>query len=257
MTDQPGAVPSSRPAAPAEPPGTPAATEAPQAPEAPETPEAPEAPEALDAPYGTVEVVRGVTMPAAPTRKRGRETATDMVRSLLVILVPVLVLVFIVARQPSPDPVRTVDWQAIAAGAAASADFPVVGPTGGPARWRATSARYEPVPGQSEATLWHLGFISSADTYVGMEQSDADAESFVRDVVDKAVTAGEVSLGGATWTRYTVGANGYRSLVRPWGTSTVVVTGSADWRELEAYAGSLAVVPPPSGLASGGASPSA
>ena len=247
VTDQPEAVPSPPSPGPADPSEASAAG----------TSGAGGTSEASDAPYGTVEVARGVTMPAAPTRKRGRETATDMVRSLLVILVPVLVLVFIVARQPSPDPVRTVDWQAIAAGAAAAADFPVVGPTGEPARWRATSARYEPVPGQSEAALWHLGFISAAETYVGMEQSDADAESFVRDVVDKAVTAGEVSLGGATWTRYTVGANGYRSLVRPWGTSTVVVTGSADWRELEAYAGSLAVVPPPSGLAPGGASPSA
>ena len=144
-----------------------------------------------------------------------------------------------------------------ATAAAAMADFPVVGPTGEPARWVATSARFEPVPGQSDASLWHLGFISSADTYVGMEQSDADAESFLDGVLGKAVTAGEVSLGGAAWTRYTVGANGYRSLARPWGSSTVVVTGSADWRELEAFAASLAVVPAPAAAAGAGRSPSA
>ena len=187
----------------------------------------------------------------APARKRGRETAIDMVRTLAVIAVPVLLLVLVVARQPSPDPVRLVDWAPVSLTAAEQAAYPVVAPAGLPAEWRATSARFEPVPRQRGATLWHLGLLTPADDYAGLEQSDADPTGVVEDFTFEGTPAGTVDLGGATWSRYTAGTNGYRSLVRTWGTSTVVVNGSAEWAELDQLAGSLRVVPVPGPSPSG------
>ncbi len=190
-----------------------------------------------------IDVAPGLSYETAPTRKGGRETAVDMVRTLLVILVPVLLLVLVVARQPSPDPVRVVDWKPQAALAAAQAPFPVVAPAGLEPSWRATSVRYEPVPTQRDATVWHLGFLTPEGTYAGVDQSDARADDFVKDATSKGAPAGEASIGGATWHRYQVGADGVRALARPWGTSTVVVSGSAAWPTLEHLAGTLRELP--------------
>jgi hypothetical protein len=190
-----------------------------------------------------IEVAPGLSYEAAPTRKRGRQTAFDMVRTLLVIMVPVLLLVLVVARQPSPDPVRVVDWKPQATAAASQAPFPVVAPAALEPTWRATSARYERVPTQRDATVWHVGFLTPEGTYAGLDQSDARAEDFVRDTTAKASPAGEVALGGTAWTRYQTGTDGARALVRPWGTSSVVVSGSAAWPTLEHLAASLREVP--------------
>jgi hypothetical protein len=200
-----------------------------------------------------VVVAPGLSYEAAPTRKRGRETARDMVRTLLVILVPVLVLVFVVARQPSPDPVRVVDWKPQAALAAAQAPFPVVAPAGLEPSWRATSARYEAVPTQREATWWHVGFLTPESTYASLDQSDARAGDFVRDVTAKGSPTGQVVVGGTAWTRYESAGSGTRALVRPWGTSTVVVGGSAAWATLEHLASTLRELPRHAPTASGAA----
>jgi hypothetical protein len=168
-----------------------------------------------------------------------------MIRSMLVVALPVLLLVLVVARQPGGDAVRVVDPAPALAAAAAQAAFPVVAPQGLGAGWRATSARFEPVPGQRGASLWHLGLVTPLRRYAGVEQSDGDPVLLLREATAKGVPAGEETIGGATWTRYAAGRNGYRALVRWWGSSTLVVNGNAEWPELTTLAASLHVVAVP------------
>ena len=201
-----------------------------------------------------VQVAPGVSYPAAPTRKRGRETAADMVRSMLVVGGVVLFLVLVVKR-PQPDPVRTVDWIPTAQAAAAQAAFPVVAPAGLGADWRPTSARFEAVPKQATRTLWHLGYVTPAQAYAGLDQSDAEAAQFLSDATAKGRADGSVVIAGTTWNRYSGGTNGYRALWRPWAGSTVVVAGSAQWPELTTLASSLQVFHAPA-PATPGATPS-
>lgn len=194
---------------------------------------------------------------AAPSRGRGRQTAMDMVRSMALVALAVAVVMVLAWRQKpeSPPPPDVAGTQATAV---ATARFSVVSPVGLGSDWQPTSARVELVTGQPDAVWWHLGVVSPGQQYVGLEQSDAQpAAVFVRDQTFQGRPAGEVTVDGATWTRYERSTNGYRSLVRPWGASTVVVNGSADWPEIERFASSLEAIPVPSTTVSGSSSATA
>ncbi len=173
--------------------------------------------------------------PATP-RRRGRETAADMVRSLLVVLVLVFVVVALNAR-PEPDQkVRRFDYTAVLAQARDQAPYDVLAPVGLPRAWRATSAR---TGRAGDAVTWHVGFVTPADDYAALEQSDGDPEGFLDHVVGAADAAGTVQIGDASWRRLEGGEHERRALVLDAEPVTTVVAGSASWRELRALAAAL------------------
>ena len=169
-------------------------------------------------------------------RRRGRETAADMVRSLLVVLVLVFVVVALNA-QPEPDQeVRRFDYTAVLAQAREQAPYDVLAPVGLPRSWRATSAR---TGRDGDAFTWHLGLVTPQDDYAAVEQSDGDPEGFLDHVVGAADAAGTVQIGGATWRRLEGGEHEPRALVLDAAPVTTVVAGGASWRELRALAAAL------------------
>ena len=180
----------------------------------------------------------------APERRR--QVGMDMVRSLgLVAIALVLWLSF--SHPRTPDPVRSVSWTPVAQSAAAAASYQVLAP---PADlgWPATSARVEP---QSDGTLaWQVGFLTPGEDYAALmqrgvfpEQAEAAQQEWVADQTRNGVPGETVRLAGLDWTRL-VGdpvPDDRRSLLLERDGAVTVVTGSAEWSELEALAGGLEV----------------
>lgn len=155
--------------------------------------------------------------PATPRkRKRGFEGAGDMVRSLVLVLVPVVVIWFF--AQPGPDAeqtIRPVDqtgdvqaWQATASPA------PV---PRAPQEWTPTVSQLLPQP-----TGLRLGWNTDGGRYAEFAATTGPAGPFVEDLVGTAPEEDTVEVGGATWRRF-VEADGSVSLVRTFGSTTVVV----------------------------------
>ena len=155
----------------------------------------------------------------APTgkRKRGRETAADMLRSLGIVLLIVVALWFL-AQPPDSDEaaIRVVDPAPdVAAWTSAVPGAPV--PAGLPAQWRPTSSRYERDPDRLR-----IGHVTPADEYAEFAASTGVATDVVADLTGRAPRTGTVDVRGVPWDAYTE-ADGSLSLVRAFGDVTVVV----------------------------------
>ena len=169
-------------------------------------------------------------------RKRLRQTARDMLISMVVVAGAVLLLVLPWNRGPA-DPIKTVDPAPVIAGARATQSWPVLAPTGQPATWRCTSARISTASDGQDVV--HLGYLTPSTTYVGLEQSATKETSFVRDQTLVADKTGTRVIGSSTWATYETADGAHRSYVLVQDGATYVVTGSATWDDLTAFTTSL------------------
>jgi hypothetical protein len=171
-------------------------------------------------------------------RKRGRETALDMVRSLgLVILI--IVPVWYLAQPPGAEEpgVREVDPAAdIAAFTADAPDAPVPGDL--PDRWRPNNTTYD-----GAASSVRIGYVTPQDQYAEYFAAQAGGQEFVRTAVGAgAEQLDPVTVDGAAWEQYR-DEDGSLSLVRSFDGTTVVVgtvRATATLEELEVLLRSLA-----------------
>nr|WP_093847983.1 DUF4245 domain-containing protein [Streptomyces pini] len=173
---------------------------------------------------------------ASTENKRGRQTARDMVLSLLVILLGAGFVYLLVPHDDSLDPVRPISYDVELVTARRAAPYPVAAPAGLPDTWRATSVGYKR---QSDlGAVWHLGFMDPDDQYAAVEQSDGEPEKFIRSVTHGAKPADRTqAVGGEEWERYE-GAK-YDALVRRDSGVTTVVTGTASFESLTRLAAAL------------------
>ena len=173
--------------------------------------------------------------PAAVRKKRGRETAGDMLRSLGVVLVLVVGMWFL-AQPPDSDEqqVRVVDPAPDVA--AFTADVPTAPvPDDLPSSWRPTSSTL------TSGGL-RIGYVTPDDQYAEYAASTGPAPQFVRDTTGaKATRLGAREIAGQSWESYR-DPDGSLSLVRSYGPVVVVVGSSranSSLAELEVLAGSL------------------
>jgi hypothetical protein len=192
------------------------------------------------------EAIQVPTPPQPPARSRSRQVGLDMVRSMGLVAV-VLVGWLLLSHPRTPDPVHVVAWQPVVQAAAESASYEVLAP---PASWswRATSARIEPQP--DGTIVWRAGFYTPSDDYAAVLQRGVfpeQAAGSVREWKDtetrSGVSVGTVEINGRQWTRLEGDPHPdeRRSLVHTHDGTLTVVTGSAQWSELEALARSLSV----------------
>ena len=179
---------------------------------------------------------------APPPSRRGRGTVLDMVRSMAVVLLLVGAVALITFRPSGGDAVRVVDYADDLGSARLAAPYAVLAPAGLDG-YRATSVRFSAT---TEGTVWHLGFVTPLDEYAGLDQTDGPEAAFVDDLTEGAEpvgTDGSLELGGRTWERWDDGGDTegerIRGLVSDVDGATVVVSGTADWPELEALASAL------------------
>ena len=178
-------------------------------------------------------------------RAKKPATTGDMIRSLLVIIVPLLIITFAFTNLPRDHPVKVVDWVPVLTTARDQAPFPVLAPTSVPAGWRATQVSWakEGAPGPtgqiSPRNQWQLGFLDADDKFIGLSQGDGDIAGFLK-VETRAGTADGTSVvGDQTWNRVVSPDERTRSLVRSEPTVTTVVSGDLAYAVLEEYARSL------------------
>ncbi|MCB5909735.1 DUF4245 domain-containing protein [Streptomyces pinistramenti] len=172
---------------------------------------------------------------------RGRQTVRDMVLSLAVIGVLVAAIYIFIPHDDSSSAeksaVKTVDYRVEVTTARRAAPYPVAAPEGLSKDWRATSVSYK-ASSDGKGGAWHLGMLDPEEDYVAVEQSDAPAEKFIKDVTLGAAKAkGKQAVGSKKWDRYK--GDQYNALVHEEPGVTTVVTGTAPYGRLADLAAAL------------------
>ena len=179
-------------------------------------------------------------------RASSRTASTgDMIRSLAVIIIPVVVIAYFFTRTPEPT-VRPLDWTPVLAQAREQASFPVLAPRAVPEDWRATKVGWTPQgrPGlngdPSPRNLWELGFLDSTDTYLELDQGDLQGADLVADKTRDGLPDGQSTVQGQTWERLISSDERTRALVQTTDGLTTIVTGDVPYADLESFAATLA-----------------
>ena len=163
-------------------------------------------------------------------------TLTNMVWALLACFV-VVAFLMIVTWRPKEEKVRAVEYTAQLQDARKVAPW-VRGPEPMPAGWAATSVEFR-APEQQPIT-WHLGVVTDAKKYVGLEQSNVTGGEFPADKLGRTTDDGTSTVGGVTWQRKVLlDRTQENALVLVGSGVTTIVTGNAGYPALEAFASTL------------------
>lgn len=176
-------------------------------------------------------------------KPRGRETARDMFLSLAVVGIVIAVVLGITWRS-KPSGLTSVNWSEAATNAVAIAPWPIYVPSQLPEGYVATSARIEAEsygePGQAR---WLLGFVTPAQQYVSLWQSDGPSSKIISAATNSGKCSESVTIAGQAWTKCTVAKPLTNSLVRTvdvvGGQLTYVVFGTLEFPELEKFTATL------------------
>jgi hypothetical protein len=178
-------------------------------------------------------------------RTTRQATAGDLIRSLALIVIPLVVIAIIFTNVPDDHPVKEVDWKPVLATAQKQAPFEVLAPTNLPEGWRATRVNWVPqgrphLNGEaSPRNLWQIGFLSPDDVYVDLNQGDARPQELVDQQSREGTPDGNSVIAGQTWQRLVSPDGRTRSLVLHGSSATVVVSADLPYEALEAYASTL------------------
>ena len=178
-------------------------------------------------------------------RTTRQATAGDLIRSLALIVIPLVVIAIIFTNVPDDHPVKEVDWKPVLATAQKQAPFEVLAPTNLPEDWRATRVNWVPqgrphLNGEaSPRNLWQIGFLSPDDVYIDLNQGDARPQEMVDQQSREGMPDGNSVIGGQTWQRLVSPDGRTRSLVLHGPSATVVVSADLPYEALEAYASTL------------------
>lgn len=158
-----------------------------------------------------------VEMQAPPAKKkRGRETAGDMIRSMGLILL-IIIPVWYLAQPPDSDEaeIRVVDPSAdVAAHRQALPGVAVPGVL--PPEWQPTSSTLEP-------GALRIGWVTPSEQYAEYASSTA-GPAFLEQITGAGSVVGTLDVGGVTWQEYR-DAEDHTTLVREVAGATVVVGG--------------------------------
>ncbi len=161
-----------------------------------------------------------------------------MVGALVVLLglIAVFVVLRAVNRTTPPSPVHAIDYHQDVRYARKQAGIHLLAPPSLPAGWKATTVNY--VDGAQEH--WHLGCLTGAGRYVGLEQADRPVLTMVRAYVDPQPSRGApVMIDGAAWKTYTDSGGDLGLVHRAGNTTTLVVGHDVARGELVTYVKSL------------------
>jgi hypothetical protein len=178
-------------------------------------------------------------------RAKKPQTTGDMIRSLLVIIVPLLLISAFFTRNLGDHPVKEVDWRPVVTLARSQAPYPVLAPVNLPPGWRSVQATWvrtgEPyLNGQaSPRNLWKLGFLTTDDVFVALSQGDLQPTTFISDETRDGTVDGQSVVGDATWERRESPDGRTHSLVESTPEVTNIVSGDLPYEALETYAGIL------------------
>jgi cytoskeletal protein RodZ len=178
--------------------------------------------------------------PSPAVERANRMSASNMIRSLVPLVVICLLLVAWQAfRASTEETVREVDPASTVELAAGRAGYPMVAPTGLPEDYRSTSARSDAgFADEGDPVTLEVGYLTPSEEFAGFIVSDDPRAEPVRTVLDGAAEDGSVDVEGRSWTRLTT-ERGETALTREADGVVVVVTGSAPEGELRTVAAAV------------------
>jgi hypothetical protein len=192
----------------------------------------------------TADLVGSVKISDVARTKR-QATAGDMMRSLALILIPLVAITIFFTNTPGDHPVMDVDWKPVLAKAREEAPFEVLAPANLPPGWRATRVNWVPqgkpyLNGEpSPRNLWQLGFLTPDDVFIDLNQGDVRPEEMVDQQSREGAPDGTSMVADQTWQRLISPDGRTRSLVLVGSNATTVLTADLPYEALEAYASTL------------------
>lgn len=179
---------------------------------------------------------------------QARATAGDMVRSLAVIMIPILLITWLLTSQPKDYPVKPVDWKPLLATARAEAGWPVLAPQGlpetGDEAWIANVASWTrtgqgTAAGPAPRNEWQLGLLSPDRLHYSITQADGNTTDLVAQKSRDGKPIGEQPINGRTWQQLESPDGRTRSLVHRDERSTAIVSADTDFLNLQQFAQTL------------------
>lgn len=169
---------------------------------------------------------------------RGKSTALDMVRSLAVVGIAVVFLVFYSLQERPQYSVPNVDVEATVQAARKNVDFPVLALRTVPPKWRANAAYLEPVRAADGRWMFHVGYVSPSESYFGVDETNqADLSSFVNGYLFGVETGETRTVAGLEFTVY---KNAKQQTWLHRGVTdlpyAIVITGAGDATDFEEFA---------------------
>lgn len=172
---------------------------------------------------------------------KGKSSALDMVRSLAVVGVAVVFLVFYSLQTKPQYSVPSVDVDATVQAARKNVEFPVLALQSIPPDWHANAAFLEPVRAEDGRWTYHVGYVTPSDYYFGIDETNQVAlTDFVNSYVFGVETGEKRTVAGLEFTVYT------NSKQQTWvhrGVADVpyaiIITGAGDAADFETFAQQL------------------
>lgn len=180
--------------------------------------------------------------------KQRRATAGDMIRSMAIILIPILLITWLLTNNLKDYPVEKVDWQPVLERARAESAWPIMAPVGlptdGPAAWTPTRVNWAQAGGRwptgpADRNRWRVGFLSPDKVYFEVNQADGDPVLYIADITREGTKVGEETLGGRTWERWESADKRTRSLILRSDPTVTLVTADAGFTDLQQFARTL------------------
>lgn len=171
-----------------------------------------------------------------------------MVKSIVLVLVPILLITWLLTNNLGDYPVERVEWRPVLTQARAEAEWPVVAPEGlpedGRQAWVPTrvswvTAGAPAVGGPSARNHWRVGFLSPDELYYEVNQGDGEPTHFIADVTRDGRRVGEETIAGRNWERWESDDGRTRTLLLRSDPTVVMVTADAGFTELQQFARTL------------------
>lgn len=163
--------------------------------------------------------------------RRQHQTAFNLVLSLLASLAIVVFLVAVVAR-PSSDRIdHTVDYREVAS--AAHVPGVTLAAPALPSGYTSNRADYQDKTADG-VDVWTVGLLTPDKQFIGLQQGIDANPTWVANQLDQRAATGTKTIAGTKWTVYdrrsegSAAGNHAYALVSTFGTSTIVLAGTAD-----------------------------
>ncbi len=152
----------------------------------------------------------------------------------------VVALLMVINYRPHSQVTQSVDYPAAVELATSQANWPILVPAAVPAGYTVTSARFEAETyGGNGDTRWYLGLSDGKSGYVSIWQSDGRSGKVIAAATNNADCTDTAVVAAVTWQKCEVAKPLTRSLVHVVDKQTVVVSGTASWDVINAFAASL------------------
>lgn len=178
--------------------------------------------------------------PARGASHYAKGTASNMIRSMAVILAILLAFYFVAGQSNSQTP-ESVDVPGTAQHHAQQAGEPFAYPKDLPEGWRATTVRYE--KSTNDAMTWNAGYTTPDEEHVSVRQAVDPGDEWVNVQTNNGDSVGTLTTeDGEDWVKRDREGKVQRSLVlepEAKGELTTVVTGTGSWEQLEDFADRL------------------